>query len=158
MKLPKIFVPEKDLEGKVENLKSGVDDSLSLKDLILNNDYSDGLLQCNNINDSSIKESYSYFNLSEIEDIASLEYISQNDAVNTVYVNIVQFKDKFALEKDFKSVIGKHDQLDLISHNSTLIRNRYAIFVFMFSGNIHFKEKLVNVYKCEFGFEEIKAD
>ena len=157
MKLPNIFVPEKGLEEKVEDLKSGVDESLSLKDLILGPEFFDGMMHCDKINDPIIKSAYSFLNLSEIEDIISLEYRPKNDnPVYTIYVNIVQFKDKFVLEKDLKNIIEKHKHLSLIAHNATLIRNRYVIFAFMFSGDIHFHEKILDVYKSEFGFEEVK--
>ena len=157
MKLPKTFVPEKGLEKKVEDLKSGIDESLNLKDLTLSPEFFDGLMHCDKINDLSIKSAYSFLNLPEIEDIISLEYRPKNDnPVYTIYVNIVQFKDKFVLEKDLKNIVVKHKHLSLIAHNATLIRNRYVIFAFMFSGDIHFHEKLVNVYKSEFGFEEVK--
>lgn len=158
MKFPKTFVPEKGLEEKVEDLKSGVDNSISLKDLILNPEFFDGLMHCNQVNDPSLKSVYSFLNLSEIEDIVGLEYIPKKDnTVYTIYVNIIQFKDKFALEKDFQNIVGKHKELDLISCNVTLIRNRYAIFIFMYPGYIRFQEKLVDVYKSEFGFEEVKT-
>ncbi len=157
MKLPKTLIPKKDLEKKVEDLKSGVEHSISLKDLILSKEYFDGLMHCDKINDPDVKSAYSFFNLSEIEDIISLEYRPKNNnMIYTIYVNIVQFKDKFVLEKDFKNIIGKHEQLSLIAYNATLIRNRYVIFAFMFSGDIHFHEKLVDVYRSEFGFEKVK--
>jgi hypothetical protein len=157
MKLPKTFVPEKGLEEKVEGLKSGVDDKLSLKDLILKPEHFDGLMHCDKINDPIIRTDYSFLNLSEIEDIISLEYRPKNDnLIYTIYANIVQFKDKFVLEKDIKNIIEKHKHLSLIAHNTTLIRNRYVIFAFMFSGDIYFHNKLVEVYKSEFGFKEVK--
>lgn len=159
MKLPNTFVPNRDLEEKVEDLKSGTDKNLSLKDLILSSEYFGGIMQCNKIYDPDAKSAYPNFNMSEVEGITSLEYHPKKDnGIYTVYANIIQFKDTFALEKDFPSIVEKHKNLDLIAHTATLIRSEYAIFIFMFSGGIHFHEKLVNVYKSEFGFGEIKAD
>lgn len=165
MKLPNTFVPEKGLDEKVEDLKSGADKNLSLKDLILDPEYLDGTMQCNKIDDPDAKSAYPNFNMSEVEEIMSLEYnpknsdqvytIKNSNTIYTVYTNIVQFKDKQALEKDLPNIVEKHKKLDLIAHTGTLIRSEYVIFIFMFSGDIFFHNKLVDVYKKEFGFKEV---
>jgi len=136
MKLPKTFVPEKNLGEKVDDLKSGTDKNLSLKDLILSPEYFDGffVMHCDQINDPSIKSSYPSFNMSEVKEIISLEYNPKNNkgGVYTVYANIIQFNDKLALEKDFPNIVEKHKHLDMIAHTATLIRSEYVMFIFMF--------------------------
>ncbi len=150
MKLPKTFVPEKDLEKKILSLENGAADTTSLENLIFDPKIFNKYMSLNTTENSEL----SYVNAAAVEHALTLEYCPDNNKAYAVFVEILQFKDKSSLEKNFQSLLKREERMDTTAYIKTLHKGRYALFVYAFNGDIHVKN-ITRFYEQELGFKEV---
>jgi len=154
MKVPNVFLPEKNLESAAELLKHTKNKNInSLNELILNEDanfpefiYYEKL---------GIKESHTYRLLRE-SDISDGVFVDYGDPC----VSIIEFKNKNFLIENIgviRSIVKEFNDNKDISHKSyALLKEKYAIFVYADLKD-PIRNRLVNAYK-RIGFKEPRGE
>ncbi len=146
MKIPRIFIPEKDLSEKIASLEIKNEGKIrSLKDLILGED--------------------SGFHSTKRDTVYHPEenYPSYPSVVDSVYVNygeppvvcIFKFENKNILVQNIPSMTEYANEFNArsgLSKNCVLVKDEYAVFVY---GDYPARTQLINAYKEKFEFEEI---
>jgi hypothetical protein len=154
MKLPKTFLPEKDLENKVENLKSVKKKNVkSLNDLVLWKD-SEEFMICESLEDYNSKEEcvYSYLDIESISEKYLVKY-------DEVILLLLEFVDKSALDDSKKSVKGcleRFNSKNMYLKLNAVFKDKYAVFIETFLGDYDNRSKFIDAYKKKFGFRELK--
>lgn len=154
MKLPKTFLPEKDLENKVENLKSVKKKNVkSLNDLVLWKD-SEEFMICESLEDYNSKEEcvYSYLDIESISEKYLVKY-------DEVILLLLEFVDKSALDdskKDVKGCLERFNSKNMYLKLNAVFKDKYAVFIETFLGDYDNRSKFIDAYKKKFGFRELK--
>jgi len=150
MKVPNVFLPEKNLENATESLKNKRERRIkSLKELILdeNADFPEFIYY----EALGIKESHTYRLLRE-SDISDGVFIDYGDPC----VSIIEFKNKNLLIENIgviRSIVKEFNDNKDISHKAyALLKEEYAVFVYADLKD-PIKTRLVNAYK-RIGFKE----
>lgn len=149
MKVPNVFLPEKDLESAIELLKCTKKRNIkSLNELILNEDanfpefiYYEKL---------GMKESHIYRLLRE-SDISKGVFVDYGDPC----VSIIEFKNKDLLVENIgviRSIMKEFNDNNISRKVYALLKEKYAIFVY---ANLKdpVRMRLINAYK-KMGFTE----
>ncbi len=152
MKLPKTFLPEKDLEKKVTDLKLVKKYKIkSLNDLVLWRD-SEEFMNCTNIPNSGLMKDYQFLDTKSVYGGFCVTY-------DDVLLNILEFVDQSSLgdnKKNIKKCLNKFNDKQLYSQCSAIVKDRYVIFVYPFLGDYDNRYKFIGAYKKKFGFRELK--
>lgn len=152
MKIPKTFLPEKDLENKVGDLKSQKKSKVkSLNDLVLWRD-SEEFMKCTNISNSGLMKDYQFLDTKSV-------YCGVCATYDDVLLNILEFVDQSSLEdnkKNIKKCLDKFNDKQLYSQCSAIVKDKYVVFVYTFLGDCNNRSKFINAYKKMFGFKELK--
>ncbi len=155
MKVPDVFIPEKGLDHKTENLKSHEkkkDDKpvKSLTDCIL-----DEGLRFSKFKDHDELGDYAYkhvFYHLDREEIVGDIYIDYSGPI----VEIIQFKDAQTLETNMNNLIRCARSFNNRNKEPKIylaVKDAYACFIF--ASKVKQKKEIIDTYKQKFGFEEI---
>lgn len=154
MKIPKIFLPEKSLEGKVGRLKSRKKINVKcLNELVLWKD-SEEFITCEILEDYNSKEEcvYSYL---DIESISEKYLVKYDDVI----LLLLEFVDKSALDDSKKSVkdcLERFNSKNMYLKLNAVFKDKYVVFVETFLGDYDNRSKFIDAYKKKFGFRELK--
>lgn len=149
MKVPSIFLPEKNLDKKVADLSSAKPYKIKdLEDLVLWSGF-DTFTGFIDMSDD-VLDSYSLLNWSLVEERIIVDY-------EGLYVHIMGFSDEDSLRSSLKGVIATVDcyNKDMLARCNALFKGKYLVFIY-FSVLDHEKErnKLAEDYKKR-GFKEV---
>jgi len=154
MKLPKTFLPEKSLEGKVGRLKSRKKINVKcLNELVLWRD-SEEFITCENLEEYNSKEEYVYSSLNM--DSINEKYLAKYD---DVILLLLEFVDKNALDenkRDIKWCLERFNSKNSYLKLNAVLKDKYVVFVETFLGDYDNRSKFINAYKKKFGFKELK--
>lgn len=153
MKVPKTFVPEKDLNRKVAEYNSDKRSNKSskikdLKNLVLRQD-SEDFIGWSKMHDYVLK-SYNLLNPKLVEEKVIVDY-------ERLYVHIIKFLDKESLEFNLKGItatVNSYNQSTLARCNA-LFEDEYLIFIYFNLLDKKKSLKFVEAYK-DLGFKKIK--
>lgn len=152
MKLPKTFLPDKNLEGKVENLKSQKKSRInSLNDLVLWRD-SEEFMMCNALLMSDIEKEYSYLNSDSICGGYCVKY-------DDVVLHILEFVDPSCVRDNKKALnkcLDSYNSKTKYSDRCLVIKDNYAVFIHTYLGDCNNRSKFISTYRKMFGFKELK--
>lgn len=152
MKIPKIFLPEKDLEEKIIDLKSYKKNKIkSLNDLVLWQD-SDEFMGCNSLSDSDFETYYSLLDPESIEEKVEAKY-------DDITIHALKFVDQNLLKENAKTIrdiLSLFNKKNHYSQGNAVIKDEYVIFLYTFLGDSTNRMRFVNAYKKKFGFRELK--
>ncbi|MDP2907323.1 MAG: hypothetical protein Q8O03_05260 [Nanoarchaeota archaeon] len=154
MKLPKIFLPDKSLEGKVGRLKSRKKINVKrLNELVLWKE-SDEFITCEILEEYNSKEEgvYSYLDIESINEKYLIKY-------DDVILLLLEFVDKSALDdskKDVKGCLERFNSKNMYLKLNAVFKDQYLVFVETFLGDYDNRSKFIDAYKKKFGFREFK--
>lgn len=154
MKFPKTFLPEKDLEGKVGDLKSKKKiDVKNLNELVLWKD-SEEFITCDSLEEYNSKEECVYSNLN-IDSISEKYLVKYDDVI----LLLLEFVDKSSLDeskKDVKLCLEQFNSKSKYLQLNVVFKDKYLVFVETFLGDYDNRTKFISTYKKRFGFKELK--
>lgn len=154
MKIPKTFLPEKSLEGKVGSLKSKKKINVKcLNELVLWKD-SEEFIACESLEEYNSKEECVYSNLN-IDSVSEKYLVKYDDVI----LLLLEFVDKSALDdskKDVKYCLERFNSKNQYLKLNAVFKDRYVVFVETFLGDYDNRSKFINAYKKMFGFKELK--
>ncbi|MBM3199722.1 hypothetical protein FJZ53_02205 [Candidatus Woesearchaeota archaeon] len=149
MKLPKTFIPDKDLEEKILGLKSEHKKRTYLNDIILNKKKGfPGFVGCYEL--KSLDEFYSALDKRKIVDSVFVQY-------DVPFVNIIEFEDEKSLQNSIAkmaSCVTKMEKELMPFIVDMLTKEAYAVFVFTPELYFEYKDKFIDSYK-DMGFVEV---
>lgn len=152
MKIPKTFIPDKELESKVEDLKSQKKNKIKgLKDLILWQD-SEEFMRYTNILDPAFETYYKILDAKSIEEKVEVKY-------DDVIIHVLKFVDQNLLKENAKTIRGissLFNKKSNYSQGNVVVKDQYAVFVYTFLGDCDTRSRFINAYKKMFGFKELK--
>lgn len=148
MKIPKTFMPERDLNEKIALLEREKEAKIgNLKELILGEDSG-----FSNVTASMIQ--YPERNYSFYPSVTDSVYVNYESSV----VCIFEFENKDKLEDNIPSMIEdatKFNARSGSSKNYVITKDEYALFIY---GDYPARTKLTKAYKERFEFEDVLID
>lgn len=150
MDVPKSFRPGKDLEENVKNLRFPKRKKVrSLKDLVLDRELENSeFVDC----DELLALSDYPFLKCNVADSIFIDYSEPSIAA-------IEFKDKGILKCYFGAIVAfvEKSNKNLTYEVNALFKDSYLIFIYTAFGDYYTKTELIDIYKKEFDFEEVKV-
>ncbi len=167
MKIPKTFVPEKNLDIVTEKIKEGKAKDRNLDYLILGPKFFDKPVTHlgSQLNTKSVCP---FFKNSEISESLHLEYKIGGEEVK---INLLKLENETIISKNHQNIFDhalsgaetpiKADAIFGTDYSdkkflcgNTLIKDSYLIIIQTKLGDFDTREQFVNIYKKNFGFKE----
>lgn len=152
MKIPKTFLLEKDLENKVEDLKSQKKNKIkSLNDLVLWRD-SEDFMSGETLPVSILEKEYPYLDFNSVCNNYCVKY-------DDVVLHILEFVEPSYVKdnkKSLKKCLDIFNNKSMYAHRCLIIKDNYAVFIHTFLGAYYDRKKFVDAYRKMFGFREVK--
>jgi len=149
MKIPKTFIPEKELGDKILSLKEDKNKLVrNLKDFVLGEDYGFYNVKCDRI--SLPEENFPFYSYVK-DDI----YIGYGNRSDFPVACVFEFENTRELEMNTIRMVELSDRFNskAASYQTCVIaKESYAIFVY---GCFADRKRIIKAYKKKFGFEEI---